>query len=278
MADVADVMNALVALVDQTLYPNGSSSPSLTGATFRIYPGEPLPGQLDADIAAGTVNVSVFPLLGEINTTRFPADWQESTPPAVTLAAAVAGTTVTLSGTVSSPQNVALLVDGKSYVYAVAASDTLATIATALAALVNADQPASAAGAVVSVPNSHRIVARLGGVGTSIRELKRQLRRFRISFWCADPNTRNAAAAPVDVALAATHFLTLADGSAGRLVYHASPLIDTAETLAIYRRDLVYSVEYPTTQTESDTEIIVIEENVAAGPAPTATTAVTLNE
>ena len=278
MADLSDVMNALVALVDRTLYPNGDTAPSLTGATFRIYPGEPVPAQLDADLAAGTINVSVFPLDGEINTTRFPTDWHQATPAAITLAAAVAGNTVALSGTVSTPQNLALLVDGKAYVHGVAAGETLATVAAALAALVSADQPASATGAALTVPGAHRIVARVGGAGTSIREVKRQLRRFRISFWCADPNSRNAAAAPVDVALATTNFLTLADGSAGRLVYHASPLIDKAETTALYRRDLVYSVEYGTTQLESDTEIVVLQENFRGGSTPAAAATVTFNE
>ena len=278
MADLADVMNALVALVDATLYPNGDTSPSLTGATYKIYPGQPVPAQLDTDLAAGTINVSVYPLDGEFNTTRFPRDWHQATPPAITLAAAVAGDTVTLSGTVSMPQNVGLLVDGEAYVHGVAAGDTLATIATALATLVSADQAATSSGPALTIPGAHRILARVGGVGTSIREVKRQLRRFRISFWCADPNSRNAAAAPVDVALATTKFLTLADGSAGRLVYHASPFIDKTETVSLYRRDLVYSVEYPTTQTESDTEIIVLEENIAGGSVPSAGTTVTLNE
>ncbi len=278
MADLADVMNALVAAVDRVLYPNGDAAPSLLGTPFRIYPGEPVPDQLDADLAAGTINVSVFPLDGEINTTRFPPDWHQATPPAVTLAAAVAGNTVTLSGSVSTPQNLALLVDGKSYVYAVAAADTLATIAAALAALVSADQGASSAGPALTIPGAHRIVARAGGAGTSIREVKRQLRRFRISFWCSDPNARNAAAAPVDAALGGTTFLTLADGTFGRLVYHASPLVDKAEKAALYRRDLVYSVEYGTTQIESDTEIIVLQELLQSGTSRAMLGSITINE
>src|SRR5919198_514841 len=70
-----------------------------------------------------------------------------STPIRLTLT--VAGNTVTVAGTPSSPLNAAVLVNGKAYIYPLQANDTATSIATALAALINADTPASSSGEVV---------------------------------------------------------------------------------------------------------------------------------
>ena len=53
----------------------------------------------------------------------------------------------------------------------------------------------------------------------------------------------------LDAAFAATPFLGLPDGSAARLAYVATTSFDQHEDAGLYRRDLVYSVEFPTTQT-----------------------------
>ena len=55
------------------------------------------------------------------------------------LTMAVSGQTVTIGGTVGSPQNATVTVNGKDYSYAVHPTDTTTTIAAGLAALVSAD-------------------------------------------------------------------------------------------------------------------------------------------
>ena len=59
--------------------------------------------------------------------------------------------------------------------------------------------------------------------------------------------TRDAAGAAVDAALAALTFIELPDGTQGRLRFVSSTLLDESQNVALYRRDLVYSVEYATT-------------------------------
>jgi hypothetical protein len=65
--------------------------------------------------------------------------------------------------------------------------------------------------------------------------------------WCADPATRDAVGGAVDSALSGIDFLGLADGTSGRVRYLGSTVSDTWEDAALYRRELIYSVDYPTT-------------------------------
>jgi hypothetical protein len=271
MADVIDVQNALVALIAQTLYPNGTSQPSIVAAPCKVYPGWPTQSQLDADLIAGTHHVTVYPSPTERNTTRYPKRWKTLAITAPTLTLAVNGQQITVGGAMPAPFsacNMAILVSGKNYVYAVQSTDSLASIATALAALLAADYPgASSLGAVITVPTVGYIAsAKVGTTGTSIREIRRQEKVFQITAWCDTPAHRDAVVGPVDVALAATQFLTLADGTAARLIYKSTLVDDAKQKAKLYRRDLIYTVEYATTQTATDTQIVASQSNFSDQP------------
>ena len=45
----------------------------------------------------------------------------------------------------------------------------------------------------------------------------------------------------------AANFIALADGSFGRVKYAGDQTTDAAADATVYRRDLIYSVEFPTT-------------------------------
>lgn len=266
MADLTDVLNALVTLSAQTIYPNGTANPSIANAPVIVYAGWPIASRLDDDLAAGKVHVSVYPRPEERNTTRYSRDWQTVSinPATITLTATV--TTVTVGGSVSTPQNATLQVNGKAYSYAIQATDTLTTITTALAALVNVDTPATSSGAVVTIPAAYKIVARVGTTGTSIRELRRQERVFQISVWAPTPVLRDAVIQPLDVALTTLNFITLADTSAARITYKSSPINDNLQKDRLYRRDLFYTVEYATTQTQISTTVTDIQAKFSDQP------------
>ncbi|NNM57725.1 MAG: hypothetical protein HKL97_11275, partial [Acidocella sp.] len=81
MADQADVEAALAAIVANALYPDGASAPSATGNICRIYRGFPNTPALDADLAAGVVNVTVMASAAAVkNVTRYPRRWVSVTP------------------------------------------------------------------------------------------------------------------------------------------------------------------------------------------------------
>lgn len=281
MADITDVGSALVALIAQVLYPSGISLPSAITAPVRIYQGWPNPQKLDADLLAGTVNVSVFPSDIERNTTRYPRnDFQDLVINTPTLTLTVNNQQVTVGGVMPGTffaQNAVIFVDGVPYVYATQATDTLNSIATALAALIPG---ASSVGAVVTVPNGHQIAAtRIGTIGTRIAELRRQERVMMVSIWASTPTFRDAAAQAIDATLADTKFLMLSDGSAARVIYRGSFISDDQEKTKLYRRNLNYAVEYATTLIETDTQITQIQVNESIQPtgATATTSSITTN-
>jgi hypothetical protein len=247
MADQSDVANALLALAASAVYPGGLAAPSVAGVPVRLYRGWPDPETLAADLRNGAAQISIFPEPeGEVNTTRYlPAAHRipRLTPP---LVASVSGTTATFSGSVAAGVLAGLLVDGASFVYVAQANDTPALVAAALALQVMAVRPAYAQGASVTVPGALHLIARTAAPYPMTQELKRQRQKFRLTGWCPSPELRDALMPALDQALAATPFLALADGSAARLRFVASRSSDQDEMAFLYRRDLIYSAEYPT--------------------------------
>lgn len=260
MADLSDVTAALVTLVAGVVYPNGIGQPSVAATDTVVYEGWPNPQQLDADIGVGKCHVSVYPRVDERNTTRYSPTWQQASVNTPTLTLTIAGQAITLAGAIppaGNPTNLSVFANGLPYVYAVLSTDTLATAAAALAALIAAGVGGtSAAGAVITLPTSARIGwARVGVTGTAVRTVRSQERVIQIAIWADTPAHRNALAKAIDAALAVTTFLALPDGTGGRLTYKSTLPSDALQKTRLYRRDLLYTVDYATTQVETETQI-----------------------
>jgi hypothetical protein len=262
MADFKDAGDALVTLLAGIAYPSGTSQPSITGVPVSVFQGWPNPQQLDADMAAGKAQISVWPTPNEIVAAGvLSLDWQEPLTITPGLSVVVSGQTVTLSGAASTPQNVALIVDNVPYSYAVQAGDTISSIAASLASLAGA----SSVGAVITLPGTARhIAARSGTTGTITRETRRAERLFQIIIWANAPDKRDPLASAIDAALSTTFRLTLPDGSYGQLRYRSSVQNDSYQKQAVYRRDLMYAVEYATTQSVTATQITSEQTNFSA--------------
>jgi hypothetical protein len=263
MADLADVQDALTTVLAAAVYPNGTAQPSVITAVIRIFPGWPSPEDLDRDLAAGTANISVFSQPNvERNTTRFEREFQQQSDVVHTLTASVAGNVITIGGTNPSDApaqwvTAALGSVGqqKFYSYPVTTSQSLAAIATGLAALINADQPAAAVGAVITITTGKPVAARIGSTATLWRELARVNKGFQITLWCGTPAQRAALAKIVVPALCAIIRLPLADGSSGHMVYTMSRESDEGEKSNIFRRDLFFSVDFPISDTGTAYEV-----------------------
>ncbi len=254
MADQADVETALVSLVATAVYPNGSRLPSAVlgpggAAVCRVYRGLPNGPTLEADLAQGVMHATVYAAGTPIrNTTRFPRVWQVVTPVPATLSVSVTGNAAAFAGACEPGQLAGIAADGGIFPYAVQARDTPPTVASNLAAMLRAaGWLVDYAGTTVSVPAARLFTARVVAGGMALQEIKRQAEAFRISLWCGDPLTRDAAASVIDPALAAPNFIALADGSCGHLSYAGGTTTDGGADTALYRRDLIYTVEYPTT-------------------------------
>ncbi|MDB5965526.1 MAG: putative phage protein [Polaromonas sp.] len=262
MADVSEVADALAALVQAAVYPSGTGAAPAGGVACKIYQGWPEPKQLLADLQAQHAHVSIWPSDQDRVTTRRMPEWVQAAAPAPSLAATAAGTAVTIGGTVSTPQAVALLIDGKDYAYAVQPADTLASIAAALAALVVADRAASSAGPVLTIPGSRTIYARLVTTGTSVRETRRESRVFKVIVWADAPARRTALAKVIDQALCALVRVAFADGTVGNIDYVGSQQVDSEQRQGIYRRDLSYAIEYPTLEIRTDTTVGIVQQRL----------------
>ena len=246
MADQADAELALALLAANALYPAGLAGPSAIGAATRIFRGWPNAAALDNDLAAGRVNVTVFPAPGATRvTTRYPAIAQ-ATPATPSLTVSVAGSVATFAGSAAAGQLAGLLVEGRPYVHRTGPNESLALVAAILAAAIAANRPATASFASVSVPGATPI-ARTSADALATTELRRQAQAFRVTAWCPTPDLRDAACAVLDPAFAATPFLSLADGSPARLAYVSTTTFDQSQDAGLYRRDLLYTVEFPTT-------------------------------
>jgi hypothetical protein len=273
VADVLDVENSLVSLIAATIYPNGTSQPSATGIPTAIYAGWPTASRLDADLllltegnADGKMHITVFPAKQARNSTRYLRGYVPLTQPDVTVTLTVSGQQVTVGGTVSTPQNVMLLVNGVSYIYGVQPGDTIATIAANLAALV---PEASSAGDVITLPGTANLTAaRVGGAGTSGLEIRRQEQVFQITVWADTPAHRDVTSQLIDPVIGNIAFLAFPDQSRGYLQYRSTWVDDMVSKAILYRRDLFYSVDYPTTQTLDSPQIETIGIQASAGVPP----------
>lgn len=249
MADQADVEAALAAIAANGVYPQGTAGASVVGQACKIYRGWPVAPVLDADLAVGMAHVSVSATDAALrNVTRYPRVWQTLAPATGTLAVSVEGLAAEFFGSCSTGLLAGVMVDDETYPYAVQASDSAATVASNLAALLRqGGWIVEYAGAKLAVPEATKFVARVVAGAGALQEIRRQIQEFRVAMWCPCPALRDAMAPVLDVALMANDFIALADGSYGRVRFVNGVTTDESANAALYRRDLIYAVEYPTT-------------------------------
>jgi len=244
MADVSDVWNALAAFVEGILYPNGSANPSALSynglpLSFRVYPGWPVSENLNKDLAAGIVNVSVYALQAERNDSPLPGPWQVTNAPTPTLTLSAAqipgGYSVTVGGTITAGNVASINVNKVGYAYAVQASDTPGSVASALSALISGS---SVSGSVITIPGAWRVSVGVAAPVTAISGVKQQTKAFQICAWADSPIVRDLVASFIDQTLGGTYRLTLSDGSMCVLEYERTTIDDVLQKESLWRRDL----------------------------------------
>ena len=246
MADLSDVEVALVELALATLYPLGLDKACVIGAPVRVYRGWPIAASLEADLTAGVANLSVFSMPGSgRNTTRW-GSVVHATPTARTLNVQCSGSSATFGGVGGVGQVAGLLADGQPFVYRGNEGDTAALVAAVLAESVRLIRPCWLSGVTLTIPGCTALIGRVVSDATTTTEWARQEQGFRISAWCPNPVARDVLCSTMTSSLASTPFLTLADGSAGRLRYRSMSSDDNQQDSHQYRRDLIYDVEYGT--------------------------------
>lgn len=248
MASKLDVETALANLVQTAVYPNGTNNPSIINADIAIRPGYPKPADLDADLAAGKARVSIYQPNGmERNANWFFREWQENQINPATITLAVSGKTITVGGTITTPQTCMIIVNGTGYPYAVQPSDTLATVASGIATLIPG---ASSVGTVVTVPSAIKLIGRISTPGTATMSLNRMEMGFTLSVLAPSPVKRDILVNAINVVCLSSLRLTLPDQIA-ILDYKKGLDSDMMEKAIIYRCDLFYTVTFETTITQT---------------------------
>ncbi len=250
MAELADVEQALVDVMIAAVYPGGVSALSAVGVPVRIYRGRPTNAALIADRATGTVEVSVCPLADATrNTTRWGVQ-ETLLPSPSTLTVDVTNNSATFAGVaISGDLAGALINHAHAFVYQAQAGDLAPLIAAALASAIRPSMTCWLTGATITVPGAFALVARTAAEVQVLQEWCRQEQGFQISIWAPTPVIRDRVAQLLGQALAQISFLTLADGTGGRLRFRATANFDGDQAASVYRRDLTFDVEYGTTLT-----------------------------
>ncbi len=254
MADISDVEEAFCARILAATYPTGTQNLSSSGMPIKIYRGWPANKTLNADLLAGTQTVTVFSRPNSTrDTSRYARTWRTISQTTPRLIITVVGNTAVLSGEGGGGQTVGLIVGGVGYAYTLAEDDTPATAAQALGALIPL---ASVLGTTITVANNGSLHGRVVGSGTAEMETRRQEQGIMVSVWCPTPAGRDNVAAAIDNALSNIDWLTLSDGTVGRLLYHGTVETDESESANLYKRNLDYTVEYPTTLRMSGAQML----------------------
>jgi hypothetical protein len=246
MADISDVEQAIADTITSILYPAGSAQTSIIGVLCRIYRGWPNSATLNADLSAGSVNVTVVADndFGR-TTTRYLPEWHAApSRPGVTVSAT--DQTITIAGSPAIGDLVGALVDRAAYAYRVRTGDTADLVAANLKQLIQANHPATVQGNTITVPGAGSIRARAVCDNATSFESRRQEKDIRIICWCPTPPIRDSVASSIDLAIDQLSFLVLPDESSARVVYRNTTSYDQAQNALLYRRDLVYTIEYPT--------------------------------
>lgn len=244
MADKSDVEVAFVNLIDATLYPNGDGSPSATGAVIRIYRGWPNSDQLDADLLLGIAHVTVTEQAGYSRQTDGYFDPETTFPGTPTITVSVSGPSVTIAGTPGLGQLVGVVVAGLPYAYACLASDTLATAAAGVAAMVAG---ATSTGATVTFPTTRPITARTGTLGSYLIAPRWQVQGFKVTIWASTPAIRDTLSKLIDPAIANTSFLPMPDGLSARIQWRNTYSDDCPQKELLWKRDIFYTAQFATT-------------------------------
>jgi hypothetical protein len=249
MADISDVEEALSGALSSVLYPKGTLQSSIVGVLCRVYRGWPNGPTLNTDLSGGVVNVTIVTDNDSgKTTTRYLPEWH-TTPVLPGTTASTNGQTITISGNPTVGDLVGVLIDKSTYAYRVKSGDASDQVAANIKQAIQGTRFASVQGTRITVPGAAAIAVRVVCDNRSTFESRRQEKNVRVICWCPSPLIRDSVAAAIDYALDQIDFLPLPDNTQARIVYRNTESYDQAQNALLYRRDLVYTIEYPTVTT-----------------------------
>jgi hypothetical protein len=278
MADISDITAYLAATAAGAVYPNGSSNPSVAGIDVRIFEGWPIADQIDNDLtgfmlnAAGVkvarpngvcANVSVFPMLGAGKPVyQILDETYVIRAPQVTTTVAVAGQVITVTGTLAAKEFLTVVLDD-AVVLSRGGANVAAMLTQLAADAVAAGYAATATATTLTIPFKYEMTVRQGGEGILGKVIHRQSQSVMITVWAPTQATRAALAKAIDVAVKKNIRVTMPDTSQAIVVFSRTNVIDDDQAKGLYRRDLIFDVDYATVEQFAGTEITSTKVSIA---------------
>lgn len=246
MADISDIEQIFADNIASALYPEGTSQASLVGTLCRIYRGWPSSATLNSDLASGNVNITILAdNESGRNTTRYLPEWKFAlATPGTTLCAT--GQVIVVAGTPVIGDVIGALIDQVAYTYRIRAGDTPVQVAAGLSQAIQADRVVSLSYTTILVHEASMITTRIASDASATIESRRQEKDVRVACWCSSPTIRDSVATALDQCLTEQAFMVLPDDTEVRVSYKNTSSYDQAQNALLYRRDLVYTVEYST--------------------------------
>jgi hypothetical protein len=247
MPSINDIYTKLAEICADAVYPNGTSSPSITGTDITVRPGFADPNRLDTLLANGDSNVSINQLNGyQRNCSRYAKAYVEvgRELPTLELIANLSAKTVTVDGSVTVGEIAIITSNRISYAYKVQTGDTLNIIATALSGLIIGS---SVVGAVITIPDTYVLETRVGVTIKVAQMLKRQEMVFEIVISSANFTDRATIEEAIEAAMASQFYLDIEDDTSVHILWVGTKYQDQFQKMTNYQCQLTYKLEFDTT-------------------------------
>lgn len=261
MATITQVLETMGQLVQGYVYPHGTNQPSIIGTDINIVAGWPIKNDLDSMLASGVSVISVFSNNDERSMNRFAPVWMSGPTPQSTLTYVSKGNTVTFSGSAQAGCTIYVSIGSDQYTYTMSGTETLAQLAQYFAA----QTAGSSSGASFTAPNAINIVVRIAVKSTQYKEVKRQKLSISVIIWASTWEVRDQIAQVLEPQLGDLSRFVLPDNFYAVIMHGKNIILDKYELKDIYRQDLVYYVEYPSTL-EKDAYSITESQIILATP------------
>jgi hypothetical protein len=250
MASLNDVQNAMVNIITPAMYPNGTSSPSITTRKIQVAPGDFLKDNLDIGLAAGESFVAVFAVNGMTrSTTRVRREFVDPVINTAQLTLTVLGDTVTVGGTISAGEAAMVIVNGVGYGAKVVLGSTTTTIATELASLIPG---ATSLANVVTISNKFDIQAHVSTQGTAREILFSREAIFRARVISPSHDDRETIGNAIDIAFGLNgYYMMMPDLIAASIRPNSIMELNPYELDNAFLRDYLYLVEYHTVSVQT---------------------------
>jgi hypothetical protein len=292
VADLSDVTAYLATQAAAAVYPSGSSQPSVAAMDCLIYEGWPIPDALDKDMAGtmagpsgGVVprpngpraNVSIFPMLGTGKTVyQILDETYVVTPVVYGMTPSLSGNVTTVSGQPNTGEYLTLILD-RAVVISQTGANTAALLAALAAQAVGFGYTATSTATTLTITptTSIPIVLRQGGMATLGKVTHRQCHAVMVTVWAPTRVSRTALASAIDNVIKQTIKVTMPDTSQALIIYSRTNVSDEMQATTIYRRDLIYDVEYATVQEFPGYVITTVNTSVISAVGAATATALT---